>query len=104
MGISTVGDCNDPEASPYGYFPIENAINKNGERVSALTTYLDEDIARDQINRLSVCTGTVASRLRMAGDEKSEHTVTGVYVRPSTGSRPAKDCLVKARREVILTC
>jgi choline dehydrogenase-like flavoprotein len=103
-GVSALDDYNDSEAPPCGYFPLETAINKNGERVSALTAYLSKDIARQRIQRLSVCTGTVASRLQISDDQKSGHTVTGVYVRSSSGPKTGNDYLVKARREVILTC
>ena len=51
-----------------------------------------------------MCTGTVASRLEIAGDEQIGRAVTGVYIRSSTGPKTGKDYLVKARREVILTC
>ncbi|KAF1950323.1 choline dehydrogenase [Byssothecium circinans] len=104
IGLSALDDCNDPGAPSCGYFPLETAIDKNGERVSALSAYLSKTIARERIQRLSVCTGTVASRLEIAGNEQVGRTVTGVYIRPSTGSNTSKDYLVKARREVILTC
>ncbi|KAF2120951.1 choline dehydrogenase [Lophiotrema nucula] len=104
IGLSTLDDCNDPGAPSCGYFPLETAIDKNGERVSALTAYLSKYVARDRVNRLSVCTGTVASRLEIVGDEQIGRAVTGVYIRSSTGPKTGKDYLVKARREVILTC
>jgi choline dehydrogenase-like flavoprotein len=97
-------DCNDPGAPSCGYFPLDTAIDKNGERVSALTAYLSKTIALKRIDHLSVCTGTVASRLEIAGDEQIGHVVTGVYIRSSTSPNTGKDYLVKARREVIVTC
>jgi choline dehydrogenase-like flavoprotein len=97
-------DCNDPGAPSCGYFPLETAIDKNGERVSALTAYLSKAVVRERVKHLSVCTGAVASRLEIIGDEQMGRAVTGVYIRSSTGPRSDKDYLVKARREVILTC
>ena len=87
-----------------GYFPLETAITKNGERVSVLTAYLSKTVARERIERLSVCTGTIASRLEITGDEQTGRVVTGVYIRPSKGLKAAKDYIVRARREIILTC
>ncbi|ORY06675.1 choline dehydrogenase [Clohesyomyces aquaticus] len=104
IGLPIVDDWNDPSAPPYGYCSLETAIDKNGERVSALTAYLSKSVARERIKRLSVCTGAVASRLQIAGDEEIGHTVTGVYFRSSTGPEGGKDYLVKARREVVLAC
>jgi choline dehydrogenase-like flavoprotein len=101
IGLSTLDDCNDPGAPSCGYFPLETAIDKNGERVSAFSAYLPKTVAQERIKHLSVCTGTIASRLEIAGDK---HVVTGVYIRPSIGPKPGKDYLVKARREVILSC
>lgn len=97
-------DCNNPGAPLSGYFPLETAINKRGERVSALSAYLNKTIARGRRGRLTICTGTVASRLNIAADQQSIRTVNGVYIRSASQSSTVKDYLVKARREVILTC
>ncbi|KAF2703704.1 GMC oxidoreductase [Pleomassaria siparia CBS 279.74] len=104
IGVPASEDCNDPAAPSCGYFALETAIDKNGERVSALSAYLNKKVARGRNARLSVCTGTVASRLEVAGDEQNGRTVTGVYIRSSSGPDKDRDYLVKARREVVLTC
>jgi choline dehydrogenase-like flavoprotein len=102
-GLATTKDYNLPDAPSCGYFPLETAINSSGERVSAMSAYLNKSIARERIDRLSVCTGTVASRLEITGDEKSGRVVSGVHIR-SSAHPSGKDYFVKARREVILTC
>jgi choline dehydrogenase-like flavoprotein len=99
-----LSDCNDPEIPSCGYFTLETAIDKNGERVSAMSAYLSKTVARRRMNRLSICTGTIASRLETAIDEGQGHAVRGVYIQSSAGPKPSKDYYVKARREVILTC
>jgi choline dehydrogenase-like flavoprotein len=68
-----------------------------------MSAYLDTSVARERIDRLSVCTGTVASRLEITGDDKSERVISGVHIRSAARSS-GKDYFVKARREVILTC
>jgi choline dehydrogenase-like flavoprotein len=95
-------DCNDPTSSPYGYTTAETAIDKNGERVSAMSAYLSKAVALERVDRLTVCTGTVGSRLEISGDEIAGRTVTGVNIQSSTASSPTKEYFVKARREVIL--
>jgi choline dehydrogenase-like flavoprotein len=102
-GLATTKDCNLPDAPSCGYCPLDTAINSNGERVSAMSAYLNRSVARERIDRLSVCTGTVASRLGIAGDEKSGRVISGVHIRSAAHS-PGKDYFVKARREVILSC
>jgi choline dehydrogenase-like flavoprotein len=68
-----------------------------------MSAYLNESVARERIKHLSVCTGTIASRLEISGDEKAGRVVTGVHIR-SSAHPSGKDYFVKARREVILTC
>lgn len=99
-----LGDCNDPAAPSCGYYPLETAIDDSGERVSALTAYLSKTVAQQRIKHLSVCTGTVASRLEIGDGEQANRFVTGVHIRPSTGPHSGKDYLAKAKREVILCC
>jgi hypothetical protein len=95
-------DCNDPASSPYGYTTLETTIDKKGERISAMSAYLSKTVALERIKRLTVCTGTVASRLEVSGDEKAGLTVTGVHIQSSTAQSPIKKYFVKARREVII--
>ncbi|KAF2637148.1 FAD/NAD(P)-binding domain-containing protein [Massarina eburnea CBS 473.64] len=104
IGVPTLDDCNDPDAPLCSYSTFETAIDEHGERVSALSAYLNRTIARERSERLSICTGTVASRLEIADDDENERTVTGVHIRSSSGPTMANHYLVKARREVILTC
>lgn len=65
---------------------------------------MSKKVALERAKRLSVCTGTVASRLAITGDEKTGHTVTGVHIRPSKREKSDKNYFVKARREVVLAC
>jgi choline dehydrogenase-like flavoprotein len=97
-----LSDCNDPVSAPYGYATLETAIDKKGERVSALSAYLNKNLARERSKSLTVCTGTVASRLEVSGDESSGRVVTGIHIRSSTGPKAGRDYFVKARKEVIL--
>ncbi|KAF2652624.1 GMC oxidoreductase [Lophiostoma macrostomum CBS 122681] len=104
IGVSTFDDCNDPDASSCGYFTLDTAIDKCGGRVSAMSAFLSKTLVRERSRHLSVCTGTVASRFEISSNERHEHTVTGVFIRHSSPSDTTIEYLVKARREVIMTC
>jgi choline dehydrogenase-like flavoprotein len=104
IGIPTVEDCNDADAPTCGYSTFEHAIDKSGERASAMSAYLSKKVALERRDHLTVCTGAIASRLEISVDDKTGCTVTGVHIRPSSGLSTAKDYFVKARREVILSC
>jgi choline dehydrogenase-like flavoprotein len=68
-----------------------------------MSAYLNESVAQDRLDHLSVCTGTIASRLEISADERSGHIVTGVHIQ-SCAQPAGKSYFVKARREVILAC
>lgn len=63
---------------------------------------LNKDIASSRRGRLTVCTGTIASRLELDGEAG---LATGVHIRsakPTVGDSSPKDFFVKANREVIV--
>ncbi|KAK8036633.1 choline dehydrogenase [Apiospora phragmitis] len=97
LGLRPGKDINDPMAPAMGFFDLDVAIDKHGNRVSALTAYLNKLIARKRRDRLTVCTGAVSSRLEV--DARTD-TVTGVHIQSVKGQNI--DSFVKARREVIL--
>lgn len=78
------------------YARSELSIDGNGERSSALTSWLDASVVKEREGRLKVCTGVLATKLEFDGDGT---TVTGVWIRPVRGGA---DVLVKAQREVII--
>ncbi|KAK7930995.1 hypothetical protein PG985_001707 [Apiospora marii] len=98
MGRVSAKDINDPTAPPMGYFDLDVAIDKRGNRVSAFTAYLNKGTVSKRRNRLTICTGAVASRL-----ETNVQTgiVTGVHFLSSATSHGGT-FFAKARREVIL--
>ncbi|KAK7991222.1 hypothetical protein PG988_000016 [Apiospora saccharicola] len=98
LGVPAAKDINDPTAPAMGYFDLDVAIDKRGSRVSALTAYLNKSIVSQRRDRLTICTGAVASRLEI---NKQTSTVTGVHFQSSDASQD-ETFLVKARREVIL--
>ncbi|KAF2005112.1 GMC oxidoreductase [Amniculicola lignicola CBS 123094] len=104
VGLPILDDCNNPNTAPSGCFALETAIDKKGRRVSALTAYLGKSVFRERIKRLTICTGAVASRLEIDGDDRTGHVATGVHMRPSIAVPGDKSYLVKARREVIICC
>lgn len=99
VGLPVHRDLNDPAAPAQGYFYLDMAIDRRGNRVSAYRAWLNRRIANERREHLTVCTGVVASKLEV--DEKGKQ-VTGVYIRHAGPGRDKKDFFVRARREVII--
>ncbi|KAI0391446.1 putative GMC oxidoreductase [Xylariaceae sp. FL0594] len=97
MGLRLETDVNDPKAPAMGCFNLDTAITKQGSRVSAVTAYLSKKVALERRQRLTICTGAVASRLEC---KTQTGLVTGVHIQSS--QQPGKHFFAKARREVIL--
>ncbi|KAI0189432.1 putative GMC oxidoreductase [Astrocystis sublimbata] len=97
LGLRTGGDLNDPTAPAMGLFTLDAAIDKRGNRISALSAYLSKAVVSQRRGRLTICTGAVASRL-----ETNAQTVlaTGVYIRSLKGAET--EFFINARREIIL--
>lgn len=80
LGVPPAGDLNDPAAPTTGYFDLDVAIDKRGNRVSALTAYLNKEIVSKRRNCLTICASAMASRL----DANAQTgTVTGVHFQSS---------------------
>lgn len=99
VGLPVEQDLNDPKASAQGLFYLDQTVDAKSRRLSAYRAWLNADIATERKDRLSVCTGVVASRLEIEPNGKQ---VTGVYVRHARNSGDDKEYVVKARREVII--
>ncbi|KAI1144953.1 putative GMC oxidoreductase [Nemania diffusa] len=97
MGLRIETDLNDPTAPAMGSFNLDTAIDKHGSRISAITAYLSKKVAWERRDRLTICTGAVASRLEC---KAQTGLVTGVSIQSLKS--PAKHFFVKARREVII--
>ncbi|KAI0024497.1 putative GMC oxidoreductase [Xylariomycetidae sp. FL0641] len=97
LGLRPVKDLNEPTAPAMGHYNLDTAIDARGNRISALTAYLNKKIVTKRRDRLTICTGTIASRLEL--DPELGH-VKGVHIRSSTG--PPREYYVEARREVII--
>ncbi|KAK8069896.1 hypothetical protein PG994_006512 [Apiospora phragmitis] len=98
LGLPIDNDVNDPGAPPSGYFYLDSTIDRDGSRHSAYSAYLPKSLVLERRNRLTVCTGVVASKLEV---DASQHCVRGVHVR-SVGSNGGDSTFIKAEREVIV--
>lgn len=85
-----------------GFYRLDQAVDENSERSTAYYSYLNKNIAYKRRSHLTICTGVIASRLKM--DEKAS-SVRGLFIRPAeiVGKHTA-DLYVEARREVIVCC
>jgi choline dehydrogenase-like flavoprotein len=99
VGLPVERDLNDPKASAQGFFYLDQTIDAKSRRLSAYRAWLNANIAIERKDRLSVCTGVVASRLEI--DPRGKR-VTGVHLQHARRSSMDKEYFVKARREVII--
>ncbi|KAK6953887.1 hypothetical protein Daesc_003849 [Daldinia eschscholtzii] len=97
LGLRLEKDINNPAAPAMGSFNLDTAIDSRGNRISALTTYLSKKLASQRRDNLTICTGTVASRLQA---DTQTGLVTGVHIQNVKG--PPGKFFVKVRREVIM--
>ncbi|KAK2613228.1 hypothetical protein N8I77_000152 [Diaporthe amygdali] len=99
VGVPLGGDCNGPEAPAMGLFHVEAAIDKRSRRISAFQAFLGKRIAKERLDRLTVCTGAIVSRLDVDGPSG---LVRGVHIQSSQAGKNATSFFVQARKEVIL--
>ncbi|KAI1177090.1 putative GMC oxidoreductase [Nemania sp. FL0916] len=101
LNVPLLKDCNEPRAPACGYFPLDTAISPSGERVSAFTAYLNQDIMSQRRGRLTVCTGALTTRLEL---DNQAGVAKGVYFRSvhNSADRARDEYFVSCRREVIL--
>ncbi|KID83939.1 choline dehydrogenase [Metarhizium guizhouense ARSEF 977] len=97
LGLRSQGDLNNPTAPAMGLFTFDAAIDKHGNRISALSAYLSKVVVSQRRDRLTICTGAAASRLET---NAKTGLATGVYIRSSKGAQ--EEFFVKARREIIV--
>ncbi|KAJ5494222.1 Glucose-methanol-choline oxidoreductase [Penicillium fimorum] len=77
------------------YTRSEVSVDADGNRVSALTAWLNFSVVNERKGRLTVCTGVTATKLEFSDDGM---TVTGVWINSGGNA----DILVEAQQEVIL--
>ncbi|KZZ88343.1 Glucose-methanol-choline oxidoreductase [Moelleriella libera RCEF 2490] len=97
LGLPLGHDVNNPDAPSMGFFDLDTAIDAHRNRISAFSSYLSKSKALQRRDRLTICTGAIATRLETAVEAG---IVTGVHITPCKA--PLCDILVKARREVII--
>ncbi|OTB00281.1 putative GMC oxidoreductase [Hypoxylon sp. CI-4A] len=97
LGLHIRNDVNDPSAPAMGFFNLDTAIDNHGRRISAMSAYMNKLVASRRRDHLTICTGSVASRLETDGQTG---LVTGVHIRPTEGL--PTEAFVKVRREVIV--
>ncbi|TDZ16618.1 L-sorbose 1-dehydrogenase [Colletotrichum orbiculare MAFF 240422] len=101
LNIPIGDDVNDPRAPAAGIFTVEAMITKLGSRHSAYTAFLPKSLVLDRRERLTICAGAIATRLQTNQDGTE---ATGVYILDHLTKSPGKECLVRAEREVIVSC
>lgn len=102
VGLPISRDLNDPKGNAQGYFYLDQTIDARGKRLSAYQAWLNVETTNERKDRLTVCTGVVASRLQLHHTRRNE--VTGVHIRPvkHRGGSEDREFIVRAWREVIV--
>ncbi|KAJ0374532.1 hypothetical protein COL26b_007294 [Colletotrichum chrysophilum] len=101
MNLPVRNDINNPDAPPEALFEIEHMITKTGHRNSAQVGYLPKSLVLERQETLTICSGAVATRLQFNQDGTE---AIGVYILDRLDQKSAKECLVSANREVIVSC
>lgn len=101
MKLPVENDGNNPKAPAMGLFTTDIMIDKFGYRHSSLAAYLPKSTVDGRGDRLTLCTGVVATKLQ-TNDGGTE--VTGVYILDHLDKSSARQCFVNAKREVIVCC
>ncbi|CAG9998326.1 unnamed protein product [Clonostachys byssicola] len=96
MGLPVVNQPNQPNAPAAGYSYLDYTIDSEGNRHSALRSFLPTDLAIERQGRLTICTGVIATSLEL---DVADGRVKGVHVKPVGREEPE---FLAARREVIL--
>ncbi|KAI1847580.1 hypothetical protein JX266_006432 [Neoarthrinium moseri] len=98
LGLPIEWDVNNPHGPAAGYYYTDYTIDQNGHRHSSYRAYLPSSVATARQNRLTVCTGVIASRLEL---DVGRGLATGVHIRP-VRSHDGPTYFVKAKKEVIV--
>ncbi|KAK1634161.1 choline dehydrogenase [Colletotrichum phormii] len=101
MNLPVEDDGNNPNAPAIGLFTTDVMIDKFGYRHSSLAAYLPKSTVHEREGRLTLCTGVVATKVQTNEDGTE---ATGVYILDHLDKSPARQCFVKAKREVIICC
>lgn len=101
MNLPVRNDINNPNAPPEALFEIEHMITKTGHRNSAQVGYLPKSLVLERQETLTICSGAVATRLQFNQDGTE---ATGAYILDRLDQKSAKESLVSANREVIVSC
>jgi choline dehydrogenase-like flavoprotein len=78
-------------------------IHPVGERLSVDKAYLPSEVLNERKSRLTLCTGTMATKIKFSEDGTTALGVEIIEARRS-GSAAAPKYFVKAEREVIIAC
>lgn len=104
LGLASISDANTPTAPAQALFTNEFAIDQQGKRVSALSAFLNKDIATSRKNHLTVCTKSIVTRLKINKGIESKNSVEGVYLQElgNATKNDGSEYFVSARREVVI--
>ncbi|KAH8898393.1 choline dehydrogenase [Thozetella sp. PMI_491] len=98
LRLPVEADGNCPTGPAMGYFNFDHVIMSDGTRGSSYSEYLPKELALAREARLTVYTGTIATKLEI---DVEARRVTGVGIKCM---KTQKGFFVRARREVVVSC
>lgn len=101
VGLPVSHDANDPDGPALGIFTMDTMIDQDGLRLSSQRAYLPKSLVESRRGHLTVCSGVAATKLEVSEDGT---TVTGVHLVDVYSKKTSRQCFVKARREVVVSC
>ena len=92
-------ELNNPDGPVDGFFNIDSMISPAGFRWAVNYGYLPRSVAQARRERLTICTGAVATKIDVGHDGIAR----GVRFLDPRDKRP-REYYARARREVIVCC
>lgn len=102
LGFPIVQDLNSSANPVLGCAKTQFTIDREGYRNSAFTAFLPIKLVLSRKAHLTICTGTVATKLDIRTSTSGVLQADGVFLRST--STASKTRYVAARKEVILCC
>lgn len=102
MGFAPILDMHSPIERSLGWNKMQYAVDSVGTRQSSFRAYLPQSVAQERSSNLHICTGAVVTKVDLSRQTSGKLRAESVEVHSTSGKDPVR--IIKARREVILTC
>ncbi|KAH8114090.1 alcohol oxidase, partial [Phellopilus nigrolimitatus] len=102
LGLPYIEDVNSSSSPAFGCAKSHFTLNEKGYRQSTFATFLPAELVHSRKTHLTVCTGTMTTKIEIKAGPDGSPRAEGVYLQPVSTRSPTY--YVPAKREVILCC